>query len=363
MERHAPARKGIAFTGILALSVLALRCGGDDAAGGSGGSAGSTGGGVSTGATAGQGGAAAGGSGATAGNSGSAGSAGSGGASGAGVGGTSGGGTSSGGTSSGGTSSGGMGGGAGTPKPQGVGGAWSLVFQDEFDGSSLDFTKWRPSWFGATNTTVTKPVNDLEVSCYDPTQVKVGGGELSLTAIATTQAGCVKKDGGAASYKSGLIMSDGRYNFTYGFVEARMWLPPGTGSAQNWAAFWVNGKTWPQDGEIDIMETLGGGAATRWTYHYDSDTGGGTTHSQITASPQNLVSASGWHVFGANWQPDKITFYYDGKDVGSVSSGDLQGGAKTASSPHYIIINLGLNGNYPVKVPSTLKVDYVRHWQ
>lgn len=362
MERHTPARKGIAFAGIFALSVLALRCGGDDAASGSGGSAGSTGGGVSTGAAAGQGGAAAAGSGATAGNSGSAGSAasgGTGGASGAGGGGAG----SGGGAGAGGTSSGGTGGGAGTPKPQGVGGAWSLVFQDEFDGNSLDFTKWRPSWFGATNTTVTKPVNDLEVSCYDPTQVKVGGGELSLTAIAITQAGCVKKDGGAASYKSGLIMSDGRYNFTYGFVEARMWLPPGTGSAQNWAAFWVNGKTWPQDGEIDIMETLGGGAATRWTYHYDSDTGGGSTHSQITASPQNLISASGWHVFGANWQPDKITFYYDGKDVGSVSSGDLQGGAKTASSPHYIIINLGLNGNYPVKVPSTLKVDYVRHWQ
>ncbi|HMR75510.1 MAG TPA: glycoside hydrolase family 16 protein, partial [Polyangiaceae bacterium] len=331
---------------------------------GSGGSAGSTGGGVSTGAAAGQGGAAAAGSGATAGNSGSAGSAASGGTGGAsGASGAGGGGAGSGGAGAGGTSSGGTGGGAGTPKPQGVGGAWSLVFQDEFDGSSLDFTKWRPSWFGATNTTVTKPVNDLEVSCYDPTQVKVGGGELSLTAIATTQAGCVKKDGGAASYKSGLIMSDGRYNFTYGFVEARIWLPPGTGSAQNWAAFWVNGKTWPQDGEIDIMETLGGGAATRWTYHYDSDTGGGSTHSQITASPQNLISASGWHVFGANWQPDKITFYYDGKDVGSVSSGDLQGGAKTASSPHYIIINLGLNGNYPVKVPSTLKVDYVRHWQ
>lgn len=97
-------------------------------------------------------------------------------------------------------------------------------------------------------------------------------------------------------------MSDGRYNFTYGFVEARMWLPPGTGTPENWAAFWVNGKVWPEDGEIDIMETLGGGGSTR-------------------------------------------------------------GGAKTASSPHYFILNHGLNGSYPIKVPSTLKIDYVRHWQ
>ncbi|MBK7579301.1 MAG: family 16 glycosylhydrolase [Myxococcales bacterium] len=78
-----------------------------------------------------------------------------------------------------------------------------------------------------------------------------------MTAVATSKSGCVKKDGSKAAYASGLVMSDGRYNFTYGFVEARMWLPPGTGTPENWAAFWVNGKVWPEDGEIDIMERQG----------------------------------------------------------------------------------------------------------
>lgn len=250
-----------------------------------------------------------------------------------------------------------------SPSPQGVGGSWTLVWNDEFDGANLDFGKWRPNWYGTTDTALTKPVNDLEVSCYDPAQVEVVGGNLELTAVATTKAGCVKKDGTKASYASGLVMTDGRYNFTYGFVEARMWLPPGTGTPENWAAFWVNGKNWPEDGEIDVMETLGGGAATRWTYHYDSDTGAGTVHEQITAPKNNLISGAGWHVFGTHWQSEKITFYYDGQDVGSVASADLAGGAKVTASPHYFIINHGIDGNYAPKVPSTLKVDYVRHWQ
>jgi beta-glucanase (GH16 family) len=306
-----------------------------------------------------------------------------------GSGGTSAGGTGSGGTPSGGTGGGGTGGGAagaaggggsagaggssgsggtagasGDPMPLGAGGSWTLVWHDEFEGSSLDPGKWHPNWFGSTDSSVTQPVNDLEVSCYDPAQVSVSGGNLELTAVSASPAGCIKKDGSAASYASGLVMSHGLYDFAYGFIEARIFLPPGSGTPENWAAFWVTGQVWPEDGEIDVMETLGGGSDTRWTYHYDSDTGPGTTHSQITGTPNNLlVGGSGWHVFGADWQTDSITFYYDGANVGSIAASDLAGGAAIASTPHYFILNLGLNGNYPVSVPSTMKVDYVRHWQ
>jgi beta-glucanase (GH16 family) len=334
----------LSFLGAMTLLLAVSHCGGDDNSGGSGG-------GAPTGGAAGSG-----GSGATGGSAGSGGSTATGGTT-----------ATGGGAGAGGAAGSGSGGSAGsggsTPGPTGVGGSWTLVWHDEFDGSSLDLSKWRPNWFGSTDTAVTVAVNVLEVSCYDPAQVSVSGGNLELTAVATTNAACKKKDGSQASYASGLVMSDGRYNFTYGFVEARMWLPPGTGTPENWAAFWVNGQVWPEDGEIDVMETLGGGSDTRWTYHYDSDTGAGTTHSQITGTPNNMISGAGWHVFGANWQPDEITFYYDGKSMGSVASSDLAGGAKTTSSPHYFIVNHGLNGNYAVKVPSTLKIDYVRHWQ
>ncbi len=248
------------------------------------------------------------------------------------------------------------------PQPLGVGGSWRLAFQDEFEGTTLDLSKWHPNWFGASDASLSRPVNDLEVSCYDPAQVTVSGGSAHLTAVSTDRPDCLKKDGSPASFASGLIMSDGRYSFRHGFVEARVFLPPGTGTPQNWAAFWTDGQDWPQDGEIDIMETLGGGSATRWTYHYDADTGPGEDHQSFTPGG-NLVAHSGWHVFGANWEPGRITFYYDGIDVGSVTPSDLQGGAAITGSPQYIIVNLGLNGSYPITVPSTLAIDYVRQWQ
>ncbi|MBN2370445.1 MAG: glycoside hydrolase family 16 protein [Vicinamibacteria bacterium] len=247
------------------------------------------------------------------------------------------------------------------PQPLGVGGTWALVFQDEFEGTSLDLSKWRPNWFGATDESITKPINDREASCYDPAQVTVSGGQAHLTAVSVSKPGCVKKDGSPAEYASGIIMSDGHHEFTYGFVEARIYLPPGTGTPCNWSAFWTDGQEWPQDGEIDIMETLGGGGYARWTYHYDADTGPGENHQAYTLGG-NLLAESGWHVFGADWQPDLITFYYDGVDVGSVASSDLQGGASITGSPQYIIVNLGLDENYEITVPSTLMVDYVRQW-
>ncbi len=250
-----------------------------------------------------------------------------------------------------------------TPRPVGGDGVWNLVFSDEFDGEGLDLEKWRPNWFGANEFSVTRPINDAEASCYDPFQVSVAHGNLELTAISTDNPDCQTKDGSPAQYASGMIMSDERYNVSLGFSEARVFLPPGTGSPEGWAAFWLNGEDWPEDGEIDVMETLGGGVATRWTYHYDADTGPGESHEEITASSLNLVEGSGWHVFGVDWRSDRLTFCYDGLDVGSVGASDLSGGAALTTSPHHFILNLGLNEGYPIAVPLTMKVDYVRHWQ
>ena len=52
-------------------------------------------------------------------------------------------------------------------------GTWRLAWQDEFDGSALDLTKWRPNWLAGSDTAVTKPINSAELSCADPAQVSV----------------------------------------------------------------------------------------------------------------------------------------------------------------------------------------------
>jgi beta-glucanase (GH16 family) len=244
---------------------------------------------------------------------------------------------------------------AASPQPVGPTGTWNLKFADEFSGTSLDLSKWRPNWFGSTDTSVTKPINDYEESCYDPSQVKVQDGLLHLTAIklAAPKVGCVKKNGAAASYASGMLMSYYDYNFTYGYMEARINLPGAGGVPENWAAFWANGRDWPRTGEIDVMETLGG--EPRWHFHYEDSTG---KHRSYGSGYDLISPKTGWHTFGALWEPGKITFYFDGRAVGSVTS-------NVTSAPMYLILNHAVS-NYisgPIKVPSTLQVDYVRHWQ
>ena len=238
--------------------------------------------------------------------------------------------------------------------PAGASGTWKLKFADEFDGTSLDLTKWRPNWFGSSNSSVTRPINDYEDSCYDPAQVKVSGGSLHLTAVklSSPKAGCTTKDGRSASYASGMVMGDERYNFTYGYLEARIFLPGGGGTPENWAAFWANGENWPRTGEIDVMETLGG--EPRWHFHYEA-----SGQHRSTGSRFDLITPkTGWHTFGVLWEAGKLTFYYDGREVGSTTAG-------VTSAPMYMILNHGVS-NYisgPIVAPSTMQVDYVRHWQ
>jgi chitodextrinase len=226
-----------------------------------------------------------------------------------------------------------------TPQPLGASGSWNLLFDDEMNGTSVDLSKWRPNWLGSSDTAITKPIDSSEQSCYDPAQVTEGGGNLTLTAVKRL---CTAQNGVTYQYASGMIESDGKFNFTYGFMEAHMWLPNGGGSLVDWPAFWASGSNWPADGEIDVMEVLGGQLC--WHFHYSGGAPG---------SCPSVPEIGGWHTFGADWEPGVITFYYDGVRVGQITSG-------VTSAPMKLCVNFGLSSN--IVVPANTLVDYVRVW-
>lgn len=215
-----------------------------------------------------------------------------------------------------------------------------MVFSDEFDEHQLDAKKWRPNWLGPDDKVVTKPVNVEEVSCYDPSQVRIADGELRLVAEQRT---CSKW-----GYASGLIQTDRRFNFTYGYAEARMWMPKGAGV---WPAFWLNGQRNPADGEIDIVEASGDDAG-RYHFHYQC----GEKRCAPGGNVRIEGATSGWHTYAVRWTPHVIEWFYDGKKVYARHD-------DVPATPHYLILNLGLRKSatqYPV--PATLRVDYVRVW-
>jgi beta-glucanase (GH16 family) len=170
--------------------------------------------------------------------------------------------------------------------------------------------------------------------------VSVTNGYLALSAIAKTE----ECGGITRSYASGIVTTNGTFNFTYGYMEARIWLP-GSASIADWPAFWADGQNWPTDGEIDVLEGLNGRACA----HFHNPAGGPGTCVQGTFT-------GGWHAFAADWEPGSLTFYYDGTKVWQDTSG-------ITSAPMYLILDLALDGSPSNVAPANMRVDYVRVWQ
>jgi beta-glucanase (GH16 family) len=232
-----------------------------------------------------------------------------------------------------------------TPMPAGVGGEWALKFDGEFSGTGLDAAQWSTGWYGSG---ITPPANNAEDDCYDPAEVSVGGGALSLSVVQKGET-C----GSAEQYAGALVSTMGKFSFTYGFIQARVWLPAAAGSpgeVANWPGVWADGQDWPADGEIDLAEGINGQVCAH--FHGPDDPGGVGAGGGSGCPDGNY--AGGWHTFAADWEPGVITFYYDGRDIGRVTSG-------VTSAPMFLVLDNAAQA--PAQVPATMKVAYVRVWQ
>ena len=248
---------------------------------------------------------------------------------------------------------------------------YSLVWHDEFDGNygyapnengvprpELNPEDWTHEVknSGWVNHELQNYVNQKTPEGQLVTEVK--NGTLRITA---------RKENG--KIYSGRVYAKQKSGWTYGYIEASIKLPKGKGT---WPAFWmmpVNFKSWPADGEIDIMEEVG--------YHpdYVSSSLHANAHvhsnnTQVTHEMKCPGAEGEFHTYAILWTAKNITTYVDGKVQLSYDNRGLGRDDWPYDDPFYIIFNLAWGGDWggaqgvdESALPCTMEVDYVRVFQ
>ena len=248
---------------------------------------------------------------------------------------------------------------------------YSLVWNDEFTGPAdplannyaygsyeLNADDWTHEVKNAgwVNNELQNYVNHKTPDGALVTEVK--NGTLRITAL--------KENG---KIYSGRVYAKVKSGWTYGYIEASIKLPKGKGT---WPAFWmmpVNFKSWPADGEIDIMEEVG--------YHpdYVSSSLHANAHvhsnnTQVTHEMKCDGAEGEFHTYAILWTSKNITTYVDGKVQLSYDNRGLGRDDWPYDDPFYIIFNLAWGGDWggaqgvdESVLPVTMEVDYVRVFQ
>lgn len=221
--------------------------------------------------------------------------------------------------------------------------------------------------------------NELQYYTNDDNVSMDGAGHLVIEARkqATPGTSCPTDQltgSGTCQYTSARINTGDKFEFTYGRVEARIKVPKGNGL---WPAFWMmgadflDGRPWPYNGEVDIMEVLGKDVKTSYsTVHAPAYNGGGGIGGLYTL-PGDADYSDDFHVWAAHWDSKGIVYSLDGRTVLTLDKARIEQtrGPWVFDHPFYLILNLAVGGDWPgppdvsTPFPAKMLVDYVRVYQ
>jgi beta-glucanase (GH16 family) len=226
---------------------------------------------------------------------------------------------------------------------------YTLVFSDEFDGTTLDESKWSHYAAGPRRDAVNVP----EAVSLD------GQGHLLITTSRGT------KPDGTPEYRTGMITTRGHFEAQYGYFECRMQVQRQIG---HWSAFWIQTPTMGQPlgdpaaagVEIDVLEYLRNGDyadKAQHTIHWDAHTDRYQKDHHDTRVPG---IGEGFHTYGCEWTPQFLAFFVDGVETWRTSKA-------VPKRPEFIILSdeVGKWADDIAKatLPDSMIVDYVRVYQ
>lgn len=233
---------------------------------------------------------------------------------------------------------------------------WTRTFIDDFDGTSLDTTKWGYRKTGVRNNAINTP-----------NAVVVGDGALKIKTYT---------DNGL--HYTGMIGTENLFQQTYGYFEAKIKFNSTPGQ---WSAFWMQsptigtpvGNTAVAGSEIDIVEQRavdgsGNDISNRVhnAVHWDGyDSNHKVLNNFEPAFQTPGMSNGSWHVYGLSWTPAGYNFYWDDKLIWTVAD------AVSMRSEYMILSSEIIDGSWAGKIPAggygsfdttttDMQVDYVR---
>jgi|GEM_PF-1988582 len=255
---------------------------------------------------------------------------------------------------------------------------WEQDFTKIPDGA-VDSNYW------VTDTNPDVPSFNDEVQAYRPGNSIVQGGKLVITA--RKEQASYPGDSRSFAYTSGKIMTFNHntgatlpkgLTFEYGKIEARIKMPPGSGT---WPAFWLlsanqpntgrlnpTDADWDQprfymhDGEIDITEHYGSNNTSDASFYtFDK-----TSETEVSVPDAEQT----FHTYGVEITPTKVSWTVDGREVKSATK---PANATTDNWPigggnkWFVMLNLAMGGTGggtvdDSKGPWRMEVQNVRYF-
>jgi beta-glucanase (GH16 family) len=222
------------------------------------------------------------------------------------------------------------------PPPSGT--RWKLAWQDEFNGKTLDVTKWN-----RLGDSKRRDGFWIKEDAY-----LNGKGSLMLR---------TRKDGNR--YTCGAVNTRGKFEHAFGYYVARCQMPRQPG---HWPAFWLMCPGVSQVGndgrdgtEIDVVEIPWRDGQITMNLHWD---GYGDKHKSAGTKVKIPELTRGFHTYGLLWTPTEYAFYVDGKEVWRSAAGGV------SQVPEFLKLTeeIGKWGGDIQKaiLPDYFEVDYVR---
>jgi beta-glucanase (GH16 family) len=241
-----------------------------------------------------------------------------------------------------------------------------LLWSDEFNGTQIDPAVWTYDVGGGGFGN-----GQFEYDTARHENSYITNGNLVIEARRESYLG--------NAFTSARMMTQGRFAFKYGALEARIKMPNTANGL--WPAFWMMGNNagaiaWAGCGEIDIVEmgSKDGIAQSlqqekiNCAVHYSDTSGAHAYYVSWTNAPIDL--SQDYHLYKLSWTPTALTFYLDGSLYGTMDiTADY---LSEFHQPFFPILNLAIGGYNPsytgvyspdavtATFPARMYVDWIR---